>query len=167
MKKKLYSGIKLFVSDIDGTLTDGGMYYSATGEVLKKFNTKDGKAFELLRVKGIKTCLMTSEETDITASRASKMKIDYVYEGVTGYEKKDALISLCKELEISQSNTAYIGDDVNCIEALKFSGVKACPLDASYKVKSVLGIYICKSLGGGGAVREFADLILENLYEDF
>ena len=157
---KKISEIKLFVSDIDGTLTDGGMYYSGSGELMKRFNTKDGKGFELLRANGIKTCLITSEETEITISRANKMKIDFVYQGATGVGKKDALTELCTKLGISPLNVAYIGDDLNCIEALQYSGAKACPMDAVPQVKKVSGIYVCNASGGNGAVREFADKVI-------
>ncbi|MDA8712206.1 acylneuraminate cytidylyltransferase [Alphaproteobacteria bacterium] len=158
--------IKLFVSDIDGTLTDGGMYYSASGEAMKKFNTKDGKAFELLRAKGIRTCLITSEDTPITSSRAKKMGVDFVFQGKTGFEKKEMIASLCNDLSIPRSETAYIGDDLNCLEALRFAGLKACPGDAVRQVKSVPDIYICGAKGGKGAVREFADLIISNIELD-
>ena len=79
--------IKLFISDVDGVLTDGSMYYTETGDEMKRFNTYDGMAFMLLKERGIKTAIITSEKTRIVANRAKKLNIDFVVQGVYGMNK--------------------------------------------------------------------------------
>lgn len=152
--------ITLFLTDVDGTLTDGGMYYSENGECLKKFNTRDGMGFQLLREAGIKTGIITSEITDIVQRRASKLKIDYVIQGQSHRGKLAAAEQICRQEGIELCEVAYIGDDINDIEILNAVGLKACPADASSRVKSIKGIHILSKNGGDGAFREFVDLYL-------
>ena len=87
LNKNNKNTIKLFLSDVDGTLTDGSMYYGENGEEFKRFNTHDGKGFELLRLAGIKTGIITSEKTNIVKNRAKKIKADYLYQGLEHKEK--------------------------------------------------------------------------------
>ncbi len=152
--------IKLFLSDVDGTLTDAGMYYDQKGNELKKFNTKDGKGFELLREAGIKTGMITSENTEIVKNMVKKLKIDYLFQNVSNKEKLDIVKNICGEINISLENVAYIGDDINSIEILKAAGYPACPSDAVELVKKIAGIQIMSKMGGNGAVREFIDIII-------
>ena len=152
---------KIFLSDVDGTLTDSGMYYSENGNELKKFNTRDGKGFEILKNNGIKTGIITSEKTKIVENRAKKLKLDYIYQGVENKSKLEAVLKICKKEKISISEVAYIGDDINCIELLKNVGIAACPNDAITEVKKIKNINIMKSNGGYGAVREFISKILD------
>ena len=152
--------IKLFLSDVDGTLTDGGMYYSEKGDELKKFNTRDGMGFQLLREAGIKTGIITSEDTNIVANRAKKLKVDYLIQGKKGKGKLSAVMDLCQTIGIGLDEVAYIGDDINCIELLKNVGVAACPKDARLMVMNVPGIIIMNTTGGGGCVREFVEKLL-------
>jgi len=151
--------IKLFASDIDGTLTDGGMYYSQNGEELKKFNTRDGMAFELLKSLGLRTALITSENAKINSKRAEKLGIDFIIQGERGVGKLTAITNLCDELGLDISEVAYIGDDINCLELLSKVGVCACPGDAVGEVKRLSGINIMDAPGGAGAVREFAESV--------
>jgi N-acylneuraminate cytidylyltransferase len=151
--------IKLFASDIDGTLTDGGMYYSQNGEELKKFNTRDGMAFELLKSLGLRTALITSENAKINSKRAEKLGIDYIIQGKREAGKLTAISDLCDELGLDISEVAYIGDDINCLELLSKVGVSACPGDAVGEVKKLSGINIMHAPGGAGAVREFAEYV--------
>lgn len=152
--------IKLFLSDVDGVLTDAGMYYSEKGDELKKFNTHDGKAFELLRLANIKTGIITSENTEMVARRAAKLKVDFLYQGKEHGGKLEAAKTICEELGISLQEVAYIGDDVNCYELLSNVGYAACPENALRKIKSVPGITQLSKKGGDGAVREWVELIL-------
>ena len=150
--------IKLIISDVDGVLTDGGMYYSKTGEVMKKFNAKDGMGVELLRKK-IKFVLMTKERSQIVLKRAKKIKVDQVY---TGIKNKELLLpKICVEYKISKNEIAYIGDDVNDFNIMKQIGLSAVPSDGNEKIKNISD-YICKTKGGDGAFRELVDLILSN-----
>lgn len=150
--------IKLFVTDVDGVLTDGGMYYSEHGDELKKFNTKDGVAFRLMKEKGIQTAIITGEDTEIVRRRAEKLKIDYLYQGITC--KLDVLQQLCDELKIELSEVAYIGDDIGDADILRVVGYAACPADACSTVKSIPGIHVMEKSGGDGCVRELFDTVI-------
>lgn len=149
--------IKLFITDIDGTLTDGGMYYSENGDELKKFNTRDGMGFQMLREAGIKTAIITSEDRQLNQRRAEKLKIDYIRQGKVNGGKVAVAQEIAQEMGISMQEVAYIGDDVNCLELLSEVGVAACPADASEKVKAIPGIAVMKMKGGEGCVREFIE----------
>ncbi len=152
--------IKLFLSDVDGVLTDAGMYYTESGDEFKKFNTHDGMGFNLLREAGIKTGLITTEQTKIVERRAAKLKIDYLYQGAGFGGKLNAAREICEKENMSLHEVAYIGDDINCIELLKAVGLAACPANATTQVKNIPGIVRLKLGGGNGAVREFIDMIL-------
>lgn len=152
--------IKLFISDVDGTLTDGGMYYSEFGDEMKKFNTRDGMGFQILRESGFKTGIITSENTKIVENRAKKLKIDYLIQGKRDGGKLEAAKEICLREGISLDEVAYIGDDINCFDLLSSVGVKACPIDACEQVKSIPNILIMTKSGGSGCVREFIDYLL-------
>ncbi len=161
-KKKIgKKTIKLFLSDVDGTLTDGGMYYSEKGDELKKFNTRDGMGFQLLREAGIKTGIITSEDTMMVENRAKKLQVDYLCQSKRDGGKVVAVEGICNEIGINLDEVAYIGDDVNCYDLLSRVGVAACPADACQKVKSIPNIFILQTAGGRGCVREFIDLLLD------
>lgn len=149
--------IKLFLSDVDGVMTDAGMYYTASGDEFKKFNTHDGMAFNLLREAGIKTGIITTENTTIVERRAAKLKIDYVYQGAGFKGKLAAAMEICVKENITLNEVAYIGDDINCIELLKAVGIAACPANSTKKVKAIPGIIHLQKSGGEGAIREFVD----------
>lgn len=151
--------IKLFATDVDGTMTDAGMYYTEDGIELKKFNFRDGMGFKLLREAGIKTAIITSEASAMVKKRADKLKVDYLSMG--SWEKLDFVKNICKDLDITLDEVAYIGDDINDIELLQAVKYKACPNDAVKKVKEVEDIIILENKGGDGAVREFIELLLE------
>jgi len=152
--------IKLFLTDVDGTLTDGGMYYSENGDELKKFNTRDGMGLQLLREKGIKVGIVTSETRELNRRRAEKLKLDFFSQGQRNGGKLEAAKAICAQLGITLAEVAYIGDDVNCYELLSNVGMAACPADATPKVKSIEGIRIMTHKGGEGCVREFAEMLL-------
>ena len=152
--------IKLVITDVDGVLTDGGMYYSEKGEVLKKFNARDGKGVELLHNALIKTVFLTSENSKIAKARAKKVKADHCYINI---KRKDMMLStICKRFKVKPSNIAYIGDDVNDIKIMKLVGLSAVPANGTQEAKSVSD-FKCKTNGGGGAFREFSDLILSSI----
>ena len=149
--------IKLFVCDCDGVLTDGGMYYSEKGDELKKFNTKDGMGLALLREAGIKTAIITGEDTRIVSDRAKKLKIDYLYQGVK--DKLPVLKEIAAREGISLDEAAYIGDDINDTACLEAAGIGITVSDAAIEAKNAADI-ITKAAGGCGAVREAAEYIL-------
>lgn len=152
--------VKLFLSDVDGTLTDGGMYYSEDGKESKKFNTRDGMGFQLLREAGIKTGIITSEITPIVENRARKMKVDFLCQGKRDTGKLAAALDICNKMCISLDEVAYIGDDINCYDLLSVVGYAACPLDACDRIKNINNIHVINIVGGSGCVRHFAELIL-------
>lgn len=154
------SPIKLFLTDVDGTLTDGGMYYGESGEELKKFNTRDGMGFQLLREAGIKVGIITSENTHIVENRAKKLKVDFLAQGKRDGGKLAAAQEICAEMGISLNEVAYIGDDINCKELLSAAKMSACPADAMHSVMEIPGILVMTKKGGEGCVREFAEKIL-------
>lgn len=149
--------IKMFLTDCDGTLTDAGMYYSCNGEELKKFNTRDGAGLRMLKEAGIITGIITSETSEIVQKRAQKLQIDELMMGIR--DKSAAISYLCDKYNINKKHIAYIGDDVNDIEAIKSVGLGICVGDGSTEAKAVSGM-ITRSKGGRGAVREAIDLIL-------
>lgn len=154
-KNNDFKKIKLFVTDVDGVLTDAGMYYSENGDELKKFNTHDGKAFELLKKGGLKTGIVTSEKTKIVERRAKKLKVDFLFQGEEHNGKLDAVKVMCKKLNITLEEVAYIGDDINCFELLSSVGLAACPSNALDTIKSIPGIVHLNKKGGEGVIREF------------
>lgn len=152
--------IKLFITDIDGTLTDGGMYYSENGDELKKFNTRDGMGIQMLREAGIKTAIITSEDRKLNRRRAEKLKVDYLRQGKVSGGKVTVAEEICKEMGITMQEVAYIGDDVNCVELLSAAGYAACPADACDRIKEIPGVHVMSKKGGEGCVREFCEKII-------
>jgi len=152
--------IKVFLTDVDGVLTDAGMYYTESGDELKKFNTHDGMGMKLIQLAGVKTGIITTENTRLVERRAAKLKLDYLYQGV--YPKVNAALEICAKEGIGLDEVAYIGDDVNCLELLSAVGLPACPSNALPKIKAISGIRILEKAGGEGAVREFIDWIMDN-----
>ena len=150
---------KLIATDIDGVWTDGGMYYDQKGNEWKKFNTYDSAGVLFARKLNIPIAIITGEDTEIVRRRAAKLKVDHLFMGVEN--KLIVLSELCRELNISLSEVAYIGDDINDIEILKNVGFSACPSSAPDYIKELVTI-ICSKKGGEGVFREFVEIILEN-----
>lgn len=154
------NNIKLFITDVDGTLTDGGMYYSENGDELKKFNTRDGMGLQLLQKQGVKVGIVTSENTQMVERRAAKLKVDYLRQGKRDGGKLAVVQDICKEINITMQEVAYIGDDVNCKDLLMSVGLAACPADAMDEIKAIPNIYVMTKNGGEGCVREFIEKIV-------
>ena len=150
--------IKIVATDIDGVWTDAGMYYTSSGEKMKCFSTYDGMAIPLLKKEKIEVAILTSENSKIVKARAKKLGIKYVY--IDEKEKLFRIQYLCNRLNIAPDETAYIGDDLNDLEVLKYVGISAMPCSSP-----ILNIfnpnYITKRKGGDGAFREFSDLIIK------
>ena len=149
--------IKLVITDVDGVLTDGGMYYSNIGEFMKKFNTRDGMGVELLHNVGIETIFLSREKSEATKQRAIKVKAKLI-EGII--YKENELKKICKKYQIKPKNVAYIGDDVNDVNIMTKVGLSAAPSDCSKEVLKICD-YVCKKKGGDGAFREVVNLILQ------
>lgn len=152
--------IHLVLTDNDGVLTDTGVYYSSFGEELKRYSVRDGMAVELLRQAGIETGIMTGEESESVRRRAEKLRIRHVYLGVR--DKRRQLDLLLAQTKFSLSQIAYIGDDVNdlgILTAIGAFGLTAAPADAVSAIRHAVQ-FVCRTRGGQGAFREFADHIL-------
>lgn len=148
---------KLILTDIDGVWTDGGMYYDQTGNEWKKFHTYDSAGVLFAHQNEIPVGIITGEDTEIVVRRASKLKIDYLFQGVKN--KLEVAENLCKELNISLNEVAYIGDDLGDIELLKNVGISATPNSAPEYVKKYSQMVMTKN-GGEGVFREFVEKIL-------
>ena len=157
LSKKALRDIQLFATDVDGVLTDAGMYYAESGDEWKKFNTRDGMGIKMLQAQGVVTAIITMEQTNIVARRAKKLKIQEVFQGITN--KAEVLSALSLKYGIDFKHMAYIGDDVNDVPALQLVGLAAAPVDCVEEVRAVVN-YVCKKRGGEGAVREVANMIL-------
>ena len=160
MRKKILKklkNIRLLISDVDGVLTDGGMYYSEKGEILKKFNAKDGMGVEILLRSKVKTILLTRENSSIVKKRGAKIKAAATYIGT--FNKELQLHKICKKFQVSPTEIAYIGDDLNDSEIMKLVGFAATPSDGIKDLRKIVD-YVCRNNGGNGAFREIADLIV-------
>jgi YrbI family 3-deoxy-D-manno-octulosonate 8-phosphate phosphatase len=156
-KKRVLRSIKVFATDVDGVLTNGGMYIGNSGEEMKRFHCHDGMGISSLQKAGILTVILTQENTKIVAIRGKKLKIPEVHQGVL--DKLDRLKKILKQYRLTLKDVAYMGDDLNDISTLREVGFSATPANGRKEAKSV-SHYICRCKGGEGAVREVADLIL-------
>lgn len=150
--------IRLFATDVDGVLTDAGMYYAESGDEWKKFNTRDGMGLKLLQKAGFITAIVTQERTKIVARRADKLAIPELHQGVM--DKLTLIREMAGRHGLSLSQVAYIGDDVNDLESLRAVGFSASPADGMPAICDVVD-YVCVKKGGEGAVREIAELLLQ------
>lgn len=150
--------IKWFFCDIDGTLTDGGVYYSPEGELLKRFSLRDGTGFFLLKQCGIKAGFITTENSPIVEQRAKKLKIDkYIF----GTQRKvEAMQEFLASEGLSWENVAFIGDELNDVKLLKASGLSFAVGDADHRAKDAADI-VCERFGGHGAFREAVERLLD------
>lgn len=152
--------IRMVLTDCDGCLTDGGMYYTEFGDEMKKFNTRDGMGFSLLRSKGIVTGIVTSESVKLNERRAQKMRVDILESGVR--DKLPVVQRLSQERGIPLDAVAYIGDDINDLEVVRAVGFGCSPADGVPSVRAAAR-YVTNACGGHGVFREVADLILGSL----
>ena len=161
-KKQIFkkaSKIKFVITDVDGVLTDTGVYYSEKGEELKRFSIRDGMGVERLRkLCEIETGIITRENSGLVDGRAKKLKIEELYQGVLDKEKTFDEILVKKNLKAEE--IAYIGDDTIDVDVMKKAGLSACPNDATNFAKKTADV-ITKSNGGFGAFRDFAEIIIE------
>lgn len=154
--------IKLFVMDVDGTLTDGKIYVGEGGEIMKAFDVKDGYGIaHILPKLGIVPVIITGRESAIVMNRASELGVLEVYQGVP--DKLNTLKAVAEKHKCTPDNLAYIGDDINDMPCIEYCSVTACPFDGHKSIKKIVE-YICNSRGGSGAVREFIEYI-EEQYE--
>ena len=154
---QLLRRIRMLIMDVDGVLTDAGMYYSESGDELKKFNTRDGHGITLLHAAGVLTAIVTRERTTIVTRRAQKLKIQECHQGIL--DKLPVVEDLLARHNLTAAQACYIGDDVGDLEAMRRVGLPVAVADAMPPIKQVAK-YITKKKGGEGAVRELCDMIL-------
>lgn len=152
--KQKAANIKIFLTDSDGCLTDGGMYYTEQGDEIKKFNTKDGMGFRLLRERGIITGIITNENVDMVRRRAAKLKMQEVHCGIAN--KLETAKAICEKYQCTLENVAYVGDDVNDVELLRAAGMGFSVANGQRETKEAAD-YVTEKKGGDGAIREIVD----------
>lgn len=149
--------IQLLITDVDGVLTDAGMYYGPDGELMKKFSTRDGMGAHLWVKAGRQIAIVTGEKSPIVLRRAEKLRISEVHLGIS--DKKSVVLGIMKEHNLAPHQVAFIGDDVNDLEAMGEVGIVACPADAQPSVRAIAQ-FVCRARGGEGCLREFIDHLL-------
>ena len=149
-----FKQIKYLVVDVDGTLTDSGIYYDDSGHEFKKFSTKDAAGFFAAKEAGIKTIILTGRESEATLRRMTEMKVDYIFQNVKN--KYAFLKAFMLENNISKEEIGYIGDDVNDLPPMRLAGYIACPLDSCNEIIEIAD-YVSSIKGGAGAFREIIE----------
>jgi len=149
--------VKLFVFDVDGVLTDGGLYYGEAGELMKRFDVKDGHGMVMARLAGMKTALLTARSSSMVEVRGRELKLDAVLQGRK--HKGPGLKELLAQLQVTAEECAYMGDDVNDLAPMALVGLSACPADAAPEVRQEAH-YVARNRGGHGAARELIELCL-------
>lgn len=151
--------VKLIVMDVDGTMTDGGVYFDSNGVESKRFDVHDGAGILLAQQVGIEFMILTGRNSVCVERRASELKIKYVYQGVS--DKLGFLEGFIQENELSFDQVAYIGDDLNDYRLMQAVGVKVCPSNAVKEIMDICDIQLSKK-GGSGAIREFVEILLKD-----
>jgi 3-deoxy-D-manno-octulosonate 8-phosphate phosphatase (KDO 8-P phosphatase) len=156
--------IKLIVLDVDGTMTDGSIYIDNNGVETKRFDAKDGCGIVLAQSVGIEFMILTGRESNCVSQRAKELHIEHVFQGI--HQKAEYLQEFAKSRQLTSAQIAYIGDDLNDLPAMHYTGVSACPADAAEEVKAYCNIVLSRK-GGEGAVREFTEMLLKerNLWD--
>ncbi|WP_051568533.1 KdsC family phosphatase [Crocinitomix catalasitica] len=148
--------IKLIILDVDGTMTDGGMYFSENGDQIKKYNTKDGMAIKRLSKTGVQFGIIShGHKLNMVQDRANLLGIQHVYVGQD--KKTHVLQQWCSTLNLQPSQVAFVGDDINDLEIMQTVGISACPNDAVLEIQKISSIILTKK-GGQGCIREFIDV---------
>ncbi|MDX2215703.1 MAG: HAD-IIIA family hydrolase [Oculatellaceae cyanobacterium bins.114] len=152
------SRIKLLALDVDGVLTDGGLYYTDNGMELKRFNAKDGQGIQMVMKAGIRVAIVTTSTSRAVVHRAQRLGIRFVFTGVE--DKLIVLKDLCNQLKITLAQVAYVGDDIIDLPILQLVG---CPLTVADAMpeNQDSAIYITRLAGGQGCVREICTILLE------
>ncbi len=150
--------IKLIVLDVDGTLTDGGLYYGPTGETLKRFHVRDGQGLALAILARIEIAWITGRTSEANVARARELKIRHLFQGES--DKVHALKTLLTQTGIDALQCAYMGDDLPDLPCLSLVGLAACPADAVHEIRQA-SHFVAQNCGGHGAVRELVELCLK------
>jgi len=147
--------IKLLITDVDGVMTDGGMYFTSKGDEMKRFSARDGFAVSICREHGIDYGIISAgHSSTLVEARAAVLNIEHVYVGKS--PKLQVLKGWMKKMNLSAEQVAYIGDDITDIDVMKTVGLSACPADAVKSVKAIADI-VLNTNGGYGCIREFVE----------
>ena len=152
--------VRLVLTDVDGVLTDTGVYYGADGEAMKRFSIRDGMGMEILRDHGIATAMITREDSPRVASRSRHLKLPYYFPGI--WDKASELERVLAETGRTMDELAYIGDDINDLGIMRLiapHGILGCPGDAMPAIAEIVH-YQATATGGHGAFRDFAEHLL-------
>jgi 3-deoxy-D-manno-octulosonate 8-phosphate phosphatase (KDO 8-P phosphatase) len=149
--------VRALVTDVDGVLTDGGLYYAESGEELKRFDVRDGQGLVLLREAGLVTAIVTAKQSALVARRARDLGITEVHQRVT--DKAAVVADLAQRHRLTVAQVCYVGDDVNDLPAMQAAGVAVAVADAVPLVRR-RAHYVTRAPGGHGAIREICDLLL-------
>ncbi len=150
--------IELLALDVDGVLTDGGLYYGPEG-VVQRFSSADGAALIRLRATGLPVVLISFRDYPATRRRAADLGIKLLYLGTE--HKKEALLEVCSHLGITSDRSLFMGDGLMDLPALLIAGISACPSDAHPEVRAACDV-ITANPGGHGAVKEIVELLLRS-----
>lgn len=149
--------IRLVAFDVDGVMTDGGLYYSDSGEEFKRFNSLDGHGIKMLKASGVEIAIITGRTSRCVEARAKNLGISHVYQGVE--RKLDAMIDLLNKLKLSRDAAAYMGDDVVDLCVMRHVGLSISVPESPQIVREHSN-YVTQRSGGHGAVREACELIM-------
>ncbi len=163
---KTASQIKLVIFDVDGVLTDGGLYFTDDGREIKKFNVRDGLGISILVKKGIEVAVITGRNSVIVAERMKSLGVSHVYQG--RMNKLETYENLKKALQITDEQVAFVGDDIIDLPIMKHCGLSVAVADAHKDVIEQARLTLSQR-GGAGAARELCDLIMhsQGLSHDF
>jgi 3-deoxy-D-manno-octulosonate 8-phosphate phosphatase (KDO 8-P phosphatase) len=150
--------VELLVLDVDGVLTDGGLFYGPQGEALKRFDVKDGHGLVLAHLTGLRAAVLTARRSAIVEKRALELWLSPVSQGTR--DKRAGLAALLEEAKVPASRAGYVGDDVNDLPPMSEVALACCPSDAVSEVRKIAH-YVASARGGHGAVREIVELILK------
>jgi YrbI family 3-deoxy-D-manno-octulosonate 8-phosphate phosphatase len=156
-RRPRWGAIGALITDVDGVLTDGGLYYAESGDELKRFDVRDGQGLVLLREAGLLTAIVTRKQTSIVTRRARDLGIAEVHQNVT--DKAAVLTDLCQRHRLAPASVCYVGDDVGDLPAMRLAGLPVAVADAVKDVRRAAA-YVTRAGGGRGAIREVCELIL-------
>jgi 3-deoxy-D-manno-octulosonate 8-phosphate phosphatase (KDO 8-P phosphatase) len=156
LRRKL-ANVRLLSLDLDGVLTDGGLYYTAEGDEIRKFDVKDGLGLKLLLAAGISVAIVTTSDIPAIRHRGRRLGIEHVFLGVE--DKVGTIATLADKLGIELAQVAHVGDDINDLPLLEKVGLGLAVRDARPEVRA-MAAYVARRSGGQGAVREICDLLL-------
>ena len=154
----MFEKIKLLITDVDGVLTNGKIIYDSNGTELKRFSVRDGLGMHLLHRANYKTAIITGRKSKIVEMRAHELHVTKLFQGIM--DKLTVFNALLEEFSLSPDETCYVGDDLLDLPVIQAAGVGVAVADAVAEVKNAAD-YVCKTIGGEGAIREVSELILK------